>query len=357
LGYASKYVPGHINRKQGIQVGTKFEGKITRDEKGKLQFDMDGIHFLQQLGVEWVMISGNQVPEHTVDTFLEVKERLAEFGLQIYCLHSQGYHNMPDVTLGLENRDSMIEKYLEHITRLGKAGIRYSTYAHMGNGIWRNDARHTIRGGATSGGLNFGEPNRAQGKFDFTWPLSHGRVYTEDELWKNYEYFIKQVAPVAESAGVYIGVHPDDPPIFTVAGVPRCIFGNFEGYKRAIDLANSPNIGTCLCVGCWLEGGEAIGCSPEEFIKYFGARKKLFKLHMRNVSEPMTMTTGFDETFPDEGYYNLANVIKALDDIEFDGAIINDHLVSMVGGHYASEAAMTMWLQGAVAGIQNHRIS
>ena len=28
-----------------------------------------------------------------------------------------------------------------------------------------------------------------------------------------------------------------------LAGVPRCIFGNFEGYKRALEIANSPNIG------------------------------------------------------------------------------------------------------------------
>ena len=27
----------------------------------------------------------------------------------------------------------------------------------------------------------------------------------------------------------------------------------------AIEMADSPNIGLCLCVGCWLEGGEAMG--------------------------------------------------------------------------------------------------
>jgi mannonate dehydratase len=39
----------------------------------------------------------------------------------------------------------------------------------------------------------------------------HGREYTEDELWEHYTYFIKKLAPVAEAAGVYIGIHPDDP--------------------------------------------------------------------------------------------------------------------------------------------------
>ena len=62
-------------------------------------------------------------------------------------------------------------------------------------------------------------------------PLSHGREFSKEEIWENYTYFIKQVAPVAEEAGVRIGIHPDDPPVPVLAGVPRCIFGNFDGYK------------------------------------------------------------------------------------------------------------------------------
>ena len=56
-----------------------------------------------------------------------------------------------------------------------------------------------------------------------------------------------------------IGIHPDDPPVPELGGVPRCIFGNFDGYMRALEIANSPNIGVCLCAGTWMEGGEAHG--------------------------------------------------------------------------------------------------
>jgi mannonate dehydratase len=52
-----------------------------------------------------------------------------------------------------------------------------------------------------------------------------------------------------------IGIHPDDPPVPELGGVPRCIFGNFDGYIRALEIANSPNIGVCLCAGTWMEGG------------------------------------------------------------------------------------------------------
>ena len=81
----------------------------------------------------------------------------------------------------------------------------------------------------------------------------------KEEIWDNYEYFIKQVVPVAEEPGVFIGIHPDDPPVPMLGGVPRCIFGSFEGYKRAMEIANSPNVGVCLCCGTWMEGGESMG--------------------------------------------------------------------------------------------------
>src|SRR4029079_7568851 len=100
----------------------------------------------------------------------------------------------------------------------------------------------------------------AYGNWDgvkFKGPLSHGREFTKEEIWNNYTHFIKQVTPVAEQAGVRIGIHPDDPPVPVLAGVPRCIFGNFEGYKRALEIAGSSNVGICLWCGALLEGRSA----------------------------------------------------------------------------------------------------
>lgn len=351
-----KTIPGYVNSRPGIQVGTKMEGPIYKDERGRIHVDMQGVRFLQQMGVEWVMIGAQQVPEHSAACYKAIRDALGEYGLKIYRLASDELHNMPDVTLGLENRDRMIDKYLKYISDLGEAGIHYSTYAHMGNGIWRSEMRRPVRGGATAGGLDLGAPHQGHWMGDtFSEPLSHGRAFSEDELWENYEYFIKKVVPVAESAGVYIGIHPDDPPVYTLGGVPRCIFGNFEGYKKALKLADSDHIGVCLCVGCWLEGGKAVGCTPVEFIRYLLAEKKLFKLHVRNVTAPLDQEGGFNETFPDAGYANLIDVIEALDAGGFDGAIMNDHLIDMVGGHYTCEAYFTSYLKGVVDAVQNRR--
>jgi mannonate dehydratase len=290
--------------------------------------------FLEQLGADYVSV-GSTPELRTADGFLQIKKRYADAGITVWNIGNTSVHNMPEVTLNLPGRDQKIEEYKQYLRNLGKAGIRYTTYAHMGNGIWTS-GRSLVRG-ASAREFDQNSPD-ARGNWDgkvFTGPLSHGREFTSDEIWENYTYFIKQVAPVAEEAGVRIGIHPDDPPVPKLAGVPRCIFGNFEGYKRAMTIANSPNVGICLCCGTWLEGGKKLtGKDPEEMIRYFGAGK-IWKIHFRNVSAPLPH---FVETFMDNGYYDMWKIMKALRDVNFDGIVILDHSPTMVGGNYAQTA-------------------
>jgi mannonate dehydratase len=205
----------------------------------------------------------------------------------------------------------------------------------MGNGIWSSDDE-TTRGGAVA--RAFDATKHPRGHWDgkvFTGPLSHGREYTKKEIWENYTYFIKAVTPVAEQEGVRIGIHPDDPPVPELAGVPRCIFGNFDGYVRALEIANSPNVGVCLCCGTWLEGGPLMGKSVIDAIQHFGKQRKLFKIHFRNVNAPLPH---FVETFVDDGYMDMYKVMKALAEVRFDGIAIPDHVPQMAGGRESSYA-------------------
>jgi mannonate dehydratase len=284
--------------------------------------------YLKQLGVGWVSLAPT-VQQATAEGFMEIRKRWEDAGIKVYNIGSGvgpsgSLHNMSEVTLNLPGRDQKIEEYLNYIRYLGKAGIPYSTYAHMGNGIWSSGRVVSARGyEARDGDSNSPNWRGTWAGKTFTNPLSHGREYTKEEIWENYTYFIKKVVPVAEEAGVRIGIHPDDPPMPMLAGVPRCIFSNFEGYKKAIDIANSPNIGVCLCIGSWLEGGKMTGADPVEVIKYFGPRKKLFKIHFRNVTAPLPH---FTETLIDDGFYDLSKAMQALVDVNFDGIAIPDHI-------------------------------
>ena len=287
--------------------------------------------YLKQLGVTWVSLAPEQ-KSADAEGFIRLREAWEKAGFKVYNIGSGvgpsgSLHNMPEVTLNLPGRDQKIEEYLNYIRYVGKAGVPYSTYAHMGNGIWSICRVMSPRGySARDGNANSPEWKGNWAGKTYSEPLSHGRVFTEQEIWDNYTYFIKKVVPVAEEAGVRIGIHPDDPPQRMLAGVPRCIFSNFEGYKRAIEIANSPNIGVCLCVGSWLEGGAATGADPVEVIKYFAARKKLFKIHFRNVTAPLPH---FTEALIDDGYYDLSKVMRALVEVKFDGIMIPDHIPSV----------------------------
>ncbi len=328
-------IPGYYGSHEGIQIGTQLSSNASEED----------MQFARQLGVEWVMTS---LPpkEHTLENYLALKRKFNKHGLKIYRLGNHSCHNMEEITLNLPGRDEKLEEYLRYIRLLGKAGIHYSTYAHMANGIWSSEAEE-IRGGAKARALRLDkDPAGHWAGEKWREPLSHGRRYSEEELWNNYTYFIKKVVPVAEDAGVYIGIHPDDPPVYDLGGIPRCIFGNFQGYKKALEIADSPNIGVCLCVGCWLEGGEKMGKGVVEALRYFAEQKKLFKVHFRNVTAPLP--EGFAETFLDDGYMNMYKVIRVLDETDYTGAVISDHVPRMVGGRRSAEAFAVGYIKGLI---------
>jgi mannonate dehydratase len=302
------------------------------------------LELARQLGIGYVNIpSGGQ--NATLENFVRWKERVEAAGLRVWNIGNSNVHNMPEVTLNLPGRDAKIEEYRQYLRNLAKAGIRYTTYAHMGNGIWSSEPEKT-RGGATARAFRL---ETAKGRWDgkvFEGPLTHGRRYTEAEIWENYTHFIRQVVPVAEELGIRIGIHPDDPPVPELGGVPRCIFGNFAGYTRALEIANSPNIGVCLCCGTWLEGGAGMGKDVIEAIRAFAKMGKLWKIHFRNVSAPVPH---FVETFVDNGMMDMWKVMKTLVEVDFRGALIADHVPSMVGGRSVGWAYSMGYIRALLA--------
>jgi mannonate dehydratase len=307
----------------GIKISVQMPGDPSNED----------LQFVQQLGAHYVNIP-TRGETATAENFIRLKNKVESAGLRVWNIGNSDVHNMEEVTLNLPGRDQKIEQYKNFLRNLGKAGLHYTTYAHMGNGIWSSEPE-TARGGARARAFHLETAKGNWAGKEFRGALTHGRVYTEKEIWDNYEYFIRQVTPVAEQQGIYIGIHPDDPPVPMLGGVPRCIFGNFEGYKRALEIANSPNVGVCLCCGTWLEGGELMGMDVVGAIRYFGRLGKLWKIHFRNVSAPVPY---FVEAFVDSGYMEMWKIMRALREVEFDGVVIGDHFPGMAGGPRAAVA-------------------
>ncbi len=318
----------------GIKIAAQIAPEPTEDD----------LAFIQQMGVGYVVL-WTDATKSSYEYYASRRRLFENHGLKVYGFGNSDVHNQDAIVLGLENRDAKIEEYKQHLRNLGKAGIPYTTYAHMANGIWSTE-RETTRGGAPTRAFNLDKADTGHWhRRQYAMPLTHGRTYSEEEIWDNFAYFIKQVVPVAEEAGVKIGIHPDDPPVPELGGIPRCIFSNFDGYRRAIEMANSPNVGLCLCVGCWLEGGAWMGKDVFETIKYFGERRKLFKIHFRNVSQPLPY---FVETFLDNGYMDMYKVMRALREVNFDGVAIADHIPLMAKDHKVSTAFSIGYMKALV---------
>lgn len=294
-----------------LQLGTKF--------------DDDDLAWAKQMGLEYVTVG---TTGGTYETFADIKRRVEAAGLKVTNIGNTNVHNMPEVTLNLPGRDQKIEEYKQYLRNLAKAGIYYTTYAHMGNGIW-SSPRETTRGGAPARAFRLETAKGYWAGKVFEPPLTHGRRFTKEELWENYTYFIRQVVPVAEELGIRIGIHPDDPPVPELGGVPRHIFGTWDGYVKALEIANSPNIGVCLCCGTWMEGGKYTGKDLLDAIRGFARMGKLWKIHFRNVSAPVPY---FVETFVDNGYTDMRQVMRTLVEVDFRGILIADHVPEMVGG-------------------------
>jgi mannonate dehydratase len=303
----------------GIKIGTYAQNPTE-----------ENMLYLKELGVKWITMGDITPQTATAEGFTQMRKRWEAGGFTVYnesariAPSGKAIINVPEIVLNLPGRDERIEEYLNYLRHLGEASIHYMTYGHMGNGLWRSGSA-TLPRGYVGSDCDLASPDFQggwNGKVYKTDALSHGREFTKDELWENYTYFIKKVAPVAEEAGVRIGIHPDDPPAPSLAGVPH-LFSSFADYKRAIAIADSPNIGVCLCCGTWLEGGPRMGADPVEVIKYFAQQKKLFKIHFRNVTAPLPH---FTETLMDDGYYNMYRIMEALVDVEFDGLVMPDHV-------------------------------
>ncbi len=282
------------------------------------------VQFVRQMGVDYVVL-WTDASRAGPDYYADRKAFFADHGLTVYGFGNRDVHNQDAIVLGLPNRDAKVEEYERHLRALGAAGIPYTTYAHMPNGIWSTEPEPT-RGGAVARAFDLAQARSGRWHDKtYTLPLTNEREYSDEEVWDHFAYFIRRAARVAEDEGVLIGIHPDDPPIPRLGGVPR-IFSTFENYKRALAIADSPNVGVCLCIGCWLEGGEVWGVDAIEAIRYFGEQQKLFKVHFRNVDAPLPH---FVETFVDDGYQDMYPVMRALQEVGFRGVVIPDHIPRM----------------------------
>lgn len=278
----------------------------------------DDLLFLQQIGLKWVRLEFTE-GEGGFDMLRDAQQRCARFGMKIYSGVHSSYRSVR-VQLGREGRDEDIATYCRFLRDLGKLGIPAASYDF-----------HPANTYTTRMVQNNGYSTREFDLTDFRSRVekqAFAREYSAADIWAAYTYFMRAVLPVAAEAQVKLALHPDDPPLAKMNGVAK-LFTHYDGYRRAEEIAaGSPWWGLTFCVGTWSEGGDKMGKDVFEMIRDFGGRSKIFEVHFRNVTGPLPR---FVETFPDDGYMDMYQVMKALRQVKFNGALEPDHVPHLAG--------------------------
>jgi len=252
-------------------------------------------------------------PPYEIDSLRAVQKDFAAAGFTVAGLEGDAF-DLQRIKLGLPGRDEDIALYQRMLRNMGELGIPLLCYNFMATIGWcRTDTHVPTRGGAMTNRFELAALDPA--------PVAPELCVTEEKLWENYAYFITRVLPVAERAGVKMGLHPDDPPLSPLRGVGR-IFTSAKHFERALALSASPSHGVTYCQANFLAMGEDIAAIARRFAD------RIVFVHFRDI---VGTAKDFTEVFHDAGPTDMPAMLQLYDEIGFRGPIRVDHVPSLAG--------------------------
>ena len=302
-----------------IKIGTRISPGWL-DRPGDLQF-------LKQIGVDVVDItldicpgfrdSGGQLNREGLGRVADVIDKA---GLKVERANALNTY-MRAIFLGEPDGERELDNLVANVALCGEFGFPVV-------GVQCFQASQIADFHATSYGWVEGRGGYKYLKADLREAIDHPPAKgapTAEQLWERTLGVYRAVMPVAEEAGVKIAMHGNDPPVPSLNGVPQ-ILHNYDAFSRLFTEIPSQSNGMTFCVGTRYESGEDVF----EGIRRFGGQGRIFHVHFRNVEGTIPETGGYAEVIPDTGDLNMYRVVKALHDVDYDGAIDYDHVMKLV---------------------------
>lgn len=289
---------------------------------------------IKQAGATGIVTALHDIPAGevwTVDAIQERKKLIVDAGLTWSVVESIPVHEQ--IKYGGSDRDKFIDAYKQSVRNMGVCGIDILCYNFMPVVDWtRTDLEfewpvdgsialrfdrkefaafdlHILKRPGAAAGYTPEELAEAETCFNamndekrkqltyniirglpgsmcnaidsvelFQKALDNYKDCSEKDVQDNLLYFLKHVVPIAEEAGVFMGIHPDDPPI-RLFGLPRVV--STREHVQAL-LAAKPSIhnGLTMCVGSYASRPDNdIPSMVEEFASNVNF------IHLRNVEK------------------------------------------------------------------------
>ena len=340
-----------------------------------------------QMGITDVVVKVN--PDLTgladpwrYETLSSIVGRLKSAGLNVVGLEGDPFDMSPIKEYGAgvgENssswREAALAHYRELLESMDRLGIRLLCYNFMVGKGWSRTGVREGRGGAKATYFSlkdFGHKEHKEvGEKSSSWREENSLLQlqlvsptetsnsnstlqlNENQVWANYEYFIKAVMPTAEKCGVRMSLHPDDPCLPSLGGYAR-IFGSVEAYDRAYSIYPSPSNAVTFCQANFklMPGNGGVGDKSwswrkvdenpalqlntptptktrpvrtlEDAARHFG--KRIAFIHVRDVEGTKE---DFTELFHDQGDTDQFALMRTYREIGLDVPLRGDHVPEM----------------------------
>lgn len=329
------------------------------------------LSFAAQIGVSGIQLNTPDLPTTggwPLPSLRSFVDQASDYGLVIEAIENFPNESVDKILLGLPGRDAQIEHVRTSIRNMGRARIPVLGMNWQAQSVWRTELGPFGRGASRVTKYDHGvasDPRLAdevwvarrdlQADAKDSWvrgsfiPLPVASI-SDEAMWHALEYFLDAVRDDLEASGVTLAIHPDDPPVEQLHGIPH-ILRSVDALERLVMIGDSARVKVDLCLGTVSEmGGEQ---AVVDAIRRLGAREAIAYVHLRDVRGTVPR---FDEVFLGEGNYRPLRALSELQKVGFDGFILDDHTPGLVNDDaygYRGRAHAIGYIQALLEVLQN----